>query len=44
MVSEIQKSWSPRTRARRSAEGNRRLESIVAPLLFENGDLRRNGD
>jgi hypothetical protein len=44
MSAEIQKSWSAHTRARRSAEGTRRLESIIAALLFENGELRRNGD
>jgi hypothetical protein len=44
IAAEIQKSWSPGTRDRRSAEGIRRVESIVAALLFENGELRRNGD
>jgi hypothetical protein len=42
MTAEIQKSWSPRTRARRSAQGARRVESVVAALLFGDASPRRD--
>lgn len=44
MTAEIQKTWSSRTRARRSAEGSRRVESVIAALLFDDGKGQRDGD
>jgi hypothetical protein len=45
MTSEIQKSWSARTRARRSAEGFRRVEQLViSSFLFDDVETRSGDD
>jgi hypothetical protein len=41
LTSEIRKSWSPRTRARRAVEGARRVELLViSAQLFDDAEAR----
>ena len=45
MTAEIQKSWSSRTRARRSSEGSRRAEALtISALLFDDAEARLDYD